>query len=180
MFLLAGMTRLALLAESMEMILFEWFHLDLFDLLFVVTAIVFNIQIMGIYIASRRKQAELLRMFGAVTLILALPLAVVFLYKLVTGSEQWIIAGFMAIFFYLAVELLGDYIFKIDFRSRPILHTAYIILFYLVEFSFITIAYSIDKVPGYLVSLSFWALLLCLIYASWPSAAKFLQRGEQR
>lgn len=166
-------------AESLEMMLVDWFHLALTDLLFVVTAVVFNIQIIGVYLAGKQKRYDLVRVFGLVTLTLAMPLAILFVYYLVVGTEAWIMAGFMFIFLYLFVELLFDFILKIEFRSKPILHVPYIILFYIVEIAFIAIAFSIDAVSGYLVSISFWALLLSLIYSLWPGTVKILQRGEK-
>jgi hypothetical protein len=171
---------LGLFAESLEMMLVGWFHLDLTDLLFVVTAVVFNIQIIGIYLARKQNRTDLVRMFGLVTLSLAMPLAILFLYNLAVGTEAWIMAGFLFIFLYLFVELLFDFILRVEFRNKSILHIPYIILFYIVEIAFIAIAFSIDAISGYLVSISFWALLLCLIYSYWPGTIKALQRGEQR
>ena len=180
MYLLEGVSRLGMFAESLEMTLFDWFHLDLFDLLFVVTAVVFNIQVMGIYIAAKQKRFDMVRRFGVVVISLSIPLAIVFLNNLIVGQERWIMVGFGFIFLYLFVELLFDFILKIEFRSKPVFHVPYIILFYIIEFSFISIAFSIDAISGYLVSISFWALLACLIYAYWPSRSKVLKRGEQR
>ena len=180
MFLLEGVSRLGIFAESLEMTLIDWFHLDLFDLLFVVTAVVFNIQIMGIYIAAKQKRFDMVRRFGVVVISLSIPLGIVFLNNLIVGQERWIMAGFGFIFLYLFVELLFDFILKIEFRKKPLLHIPYIVLFYIVEFAFISIAFSIDVISGYLVSISFWALLACLIYALWPGSKKVLQRGEQR
>jgi hypothetical protein len=167
-------------AESFEMTLFDWFHLDLFDLIFAVTAVVFNIQVMGIYIAGKQKRFDMVKRFGAVVILLLIPLALVFMNNLIIGQERWIMVGFGFIFLYLFVELLFDFILKIEFRSNPILHVPYIILFYIVEFSLISIAFSIDVISGYLVSISFWALLLCLIYSLWPDSISSLKRGEQR
>ena len=178
MVLLEGVSRLGMFAESLEMTLFDWFHLDLFDLLFVVTAVVFNIQIMGIYIASKQKRFDMVRRFGVVVISLSLPLALVFMNNLIVGQERWIMVGFGFIFLYLFVELLFDFILHIEFRSKPLLHVPYIILFYIIEFTFISIAFSIDVISGYLVSISFWALLACLVYAYWPGGKKVLQQGE--
>jgi hypothetical protein len=178
MFILEGIPRFSLFAESVELTLLNWFHLDLFDLLFVVIAIVFNIQIMGIYFASKQKHYDMVRKFGMVTISLALPLAIVAINNLILGRERWIMIGFLFIFLYLAVELIFDFIYKIDFRSSPTFHIPYIVLFYIVEFSFIAIAFSMNTVSGYLVSLSFWALLICLVYSLWPINTNVLRRGE--
>jgi len=180
MYLLEGVSQLGMFAESLEMTLFDWFHLDLFDLLFVVTAVVFNIQVMGIYIAGKQKRYDIVRRFGAVVISLSIPLALVFINNLIIVQERWIMVGFGFIFLYLFVELLFDFILKIEFRRKPIIHVPYIVLFYIVEFLFIRIAFTIDVISGYLVSISFWALLLCLIYSLRPDNIGLLKRGEQR
>jgi hypothetical protein len=81
------------------------------------------------------------------------------------GQESWQTACFLAIFLYLALELVADFIFQSDFRTRPALHIPYIVLFYVMEFSLIAIAFSIAEISGYLISISFWVLLLVLIYS---------------
>lgn len=154
-----------MIAESLEVSLSDWFHLSLFDLLFVVTALAFNVQVIGIYLAARQRQMEVVRIFGAMTILLALPFLIVFLYRTTLGQESWQTAGFLAIFFYLALELVADFIYQSDFRRKPALHIPYIILFYIVEFFLIAMAFSIAEVSGYLVSASFWALLLVLVFS---------------
>jgi len=169
---------LGMLTESLEMALFDWFHLDLFDLIFVMTAVVFNLQIIGIYIAGKQKNHAMIKRFGTIVLALSIPFAVVFMNHLGTSPVRWITVGFCFIFLYLFVELLFDFILKIEFRSNPLLHIPYIILFYIVQIALITIAFSIDTVSGYLVSISFWALLISLIYALWPGSKAVLRHGE--
>ncbi len=178
MLLLQGVSQLALFAESLEMMLLAWSQLDIFDLLFVVTAVVFNIQIIGIYIARQQGRDEFVKIFGLFTIAQTLPLAIVFINHLWSGSEPWITVGFSVILFYLAVELLLDFIYKVDFRGNPALHIPYIVLFYAVELSLVAIAFSINTASGYVVSFSFWMLLLCLIAINWPKAMRILLQGE--
>ena len=80
-----------------------------------------------------------------------------------------------AIFAYLFVELLLDFILKIDFRSMLMPHILYIVLFYIALFSFIGISFTIHETWGYIVSVLFWVLLASLIYylrSSKPKEAK--------
>lgn len=179
MTLIEGITQLGLLAESVEMTLLEWFRLDLYDLLFVATAVVFNIQVMGIYVAGKQQRIDIVRRLGTAVISLALPIGIVLLNDLINGAARWILFGLVLILIYLLVELLADFIFKIDFRSKPVLHIPYIILFYLAEIAFIRIAFSISTVAGYLVSVSFWLLLACLLYAFWPGRRIDVLRGKQ-
>lgn len=154
-------------AGSLEVTLSDWFRLDIFDLLFVVTALAFNIQVIGIYLAAKQHHLELVRICGAMTILLALPFLIVFLYRFTIGQESWQTAGFLAVFIYLALELLADFIYHSDFRAKPVLHIPYVALFYAVELFLIAFAFSISETSGYLVSISFWASLLVLIYSLW-------------
>jgi hypothetical protein len=140
----------------------------------VITAVVFNLQVSGVYLAGKQKHFDLVKIFGAVMLSLALPLAIVFVYYMAVGRERWITIAFVFIFLYLFVELLFDFILKIEFRKKPALHIPYVILFYIVEIVFIAVAFSINATWGYLVSVSFWVLLAALVYSFWPKMKKRL------
>ncbi len=144
--------------------------IDIFNLVFVISAIAFNLLIAGILLAQERGCLDLRRKLGALWLSLAVPLAIVFVVYLVAGRESWVVLCFGLIFFYILVEWLLDYVWKIEFRSNLSLHVPYIILEYLALFSLIAIAFSIDKTWGWVVSLSFWVLMASLIYlyVRWP------------
>ena len=96
--------------------------------------------------------------------MLAVPLAIVFVHDLLAGKDTVILLAFGAVFLFMLVEWLHDYVFKIDFRSKWSQHIPYIILEYIALFGLIGIAFSIDRVAGYIVSISFWILMVSLIY----------------
>ncbi len=141
---------------------------DLLDFLFVMTAVVFNLQVIGVYVSSKNGRMKIARRFGVMMLFLAFPLAIVFAGYYMMGEEIWSMIGLSVIFLYLLVELVLDFILKIEFRKMPLLHIPYIILFYVVQAALIGIAFSIDTVWGWLVSITFWALLAALVYSLWP------------
>ena len=141
--------------------------LTVFDLLFVVTAIIFHLSIVGIFITQKRKHDKLTRWFGFVMISLVLPLAIVFINYLLNGKQLWILIIFVFIFLYIFVELLLDILLKIDFRKKPKTHVPYIILFYIASFGFIGVSFYIDVISGYIVSITFWAVLASLIYLYW-------------
>lgn len=138
--------------------------LDVFDLLFVITAVAFNLLIAALFIASKKMQRKWMRAFGIAWLLLAIPLTLVFAHDLLTGTEAIILLAFSGVFLYMLVEWLLDYVFKIDFRSKWSQHIPYIILEYIALFGLIGIAFSIDRGAGYVVSISFWILMASLIY----------------
>ena len=72
----------------------------------------------------------------------------------------------------MLVELLLDYVFKVDFRSKPITHVPYIILEYVALFSLIRIAFEIDRAWGTVVAICFWILMGSLVYLYWDKIFK--------
>jgi len=139
--------------------------LALVDVTFVATAVLFNLLIVGVYISQKKERFAMVRFFGAGVIALTVPLAIIFTRYLDSRREPWIMALFAFIFLYLIVELLFDYVLKIEFRKKPILHVPYIVLFYIALGGFIGIAFTINATGGYLVSITFWMLLASLVYS---------------
>jgi hypothetical protein len=143
-----------------------------YDLIFVITAVAFNLLISGVYIAQKQERGRLVRILGAIMISLAFPLVIVFIDYFIEGRAVWIMVYMGFIFAYMFVELLLDFILKMEFRTKPLIHVPYIVLFYIACFGFIGISFSIDAVWGYVVSVSFWILLACLIYLFWGGKKK--------
>jgi hypothetical protein len=138
--------------------------MDSFDLILVIAAVLFHLSIVGVYIAQKKGRDKLVRTFGTVTLLLGVPLAVVFGHYIISGEPQWKLISFGFIFLYLLTELLLDFVFKIEFRKMPVPHTLYIILFYIAIIGFIRMSFAVSTTWGYAVSVAFWILLGALIY----------------
>ena len=138
--------------------------MDGFDLVFVLCAVVFNLLIVGIFIATKKERPELRKTLGMAFVSLGIPFAIVFIRYLVEGRGLRTMVPFGFVLLYIAVEILLDYILKIDFRKRPITHVPYIILEYIALFSLIGISFSINRTWGWMASISFWAILGSLIY----------------
>ena len=137
---------------------------DVFELLFVITAVAFNLLIAALFVASKKMRRNLMKALGVAWLSLAIPLAIVFVHYLLDGREAAVLLAFGGVFLYMLVEWLLDYALKIDFRSKPSRHVPYIILEYIALFGLIGIAFSTDQVAGYVVSISFWILMASVIY----------------
>jgi hypothetical protein len=136
----------------------------LFDALFVITAVLFNLLVIGIYIAQAHEREHLVEIFGTLIIFLIFPFDLVFAGYLLNGRSLEILAALSVVFLYLMIELLLDFILKYDFRSRPIWHMAYILLFYATTFSLIYIAFAISNLAGYLVTATFWGVMGALVY----------------
>jgi len=141
--------------------------MDLFDLIFVLCAVAFNLLIVGIFITTKRARPKLRQMFGLAFVSLGIPLAVVFADYLFNSRDLGTMVAFGFVLLYIAIEFLLDYILKIDFRHKPLAHVPYIVLEYIALFSLIRIAFSIDRTWGWIVSISFWAVIASLVYLYW-------------
>lgn len=133
----------------------------LLGMMFAVSALLFIWLVIGVYLAQSRGATSWVRFFGSGSLAMGLPLALVALYQ---EAEPWVATHLVVVFTYLLVEFLLDYVFKIDFRSWAPLHVPYILLFYAALYALIRIGFYTSPVIGWLITVSFWMLLACLIY----------------
>lgn len=153
----------------------ELFSIPPVDLVFVLSALAFNLLIIGVYISQKLGKLRLVRGFGIALLCLTLPFLIVFIAYWIAGEPLWMTFVFLAIFAYMFLEWLWDYRMKIDFRSQPKLHIPYIILFYVVLFGNIRIAFTINDAWGWIISVSFWLLLAVFIVTLIPGR----RRGKE-
>lgn len=142
----------------------ELILVNLFDYIFVVCAVAFNWLIVGIFIATKRARTEWRKRFGVIFVSLGIPFAIVFVDYLFNGHDLRTRVWFGFVLLYIAIEFLLDYVLKMDFRQKPISHIPYIVLEYIALFSLLGIAFSIDRACGWIVALSFWAVIASLIY----------------
>jgi hypothetical protein len=134
------------------------------DLVFLLAALAFNLLIAGIFIADKLDRQKLIRAFGLIWLCLALPFGGVLLGYWTSGREWWVLVCLGVVLLYMAVEWLLDYALKIPFRQKLHLHVPYIILEYIALFSLIGIAFSVDRLWGWIISIAFWIVMASLIY----------------
>jgi hypothetical protein len=138
--------------------------MDLFDWVFGLSALAFNLLIAGIFIADKLGRPKLIRTLGLIWLSLALPLGVVLVRYWAVGRAVWILVCLGLVLVYMAIEWLLDYGLKVPFRQKLYWHVPYIMLEYVALFSLIGIAFSIDRVWGWTVSVAFWIVMASLIY----------------
>ena len=134
------------------------------NILFVVSAIIFNIGVSSVYIASKFNNGALLQTFGAIVVLLLIPFTVSLIFHIKEKSEKKIIISLVIILLYLVLEIVLDYILKITFRDILALHIPYIIVFYAAAFGMIGVSFNIDRKKGFIVLTTFWILIGCLIY----------------
>jgi hypothetical protein len=141
--------------------------MTVFEFIFVLSAVAFNLLIAALFIAQKLGGDKLVRIFGVLWLCLSIPFALVFVSYWLDGHDPRILVIFGFVFLYMLVEFLLDYVFKVDFRAKAILHVPYIILEYAALLSLIVIAFDIDRGWGWVVTVCFWILMGSLVYLYW-------------
>ena len=125
---------------------------------------ILNISISVIYISTKLDLTALQQTFGFVVITLIIPFTVTFREYLKKEVEFKILISNMIIIAYLLLELVLDYVLKIPFRDIPAIHIPYISLFYAAEFSIIQISFQTSRKTGYIVTITFFLLIGCLMY----------------
>ena len=99
------------------------------DILFLVSAVIFNISVSGVYLTSKFNNDFLLQTFGAIVVLLLIPFTISLIGYLKKKAEKKIIISLVIILLYLVLEIVFDYILKIPFRDILALHIPYIMVF---------------------------------------------------
>lgn len=135
-----------------------------YDWIFAGSAVLFNLLIAGIFIAQKYKHERFTKILGVSWLLLFFPLLAVFFNYNALKKPSWVLLSLAIVFVYMLVEFNLDYVIKFDFRKRWSTHAPYIILEYAALFGLIAIAIYINETLGWIVSISFWILMGCLIF----------------
>jgi hypothetical protein len=134
------------------------------DIIFVFSAVIFNILVSVVYISTKFDLMALLQISGFIFISLIVPFTITLLGYLKKEAEKKVIISNMVVLFYLVLELLLDYILKISFREILAIHVFYIIIFYAAEFSMMSVSFYIKRKAGFVVATTFCILIGCLIY----------------
>lgn len=134
------------------------------DIIFIISSIIFNILVSFLYIAAKFGNMELVQVIGIFILFLIIPFTITLIGYIKEKEEKKIIISLGVILFYFFVEILLDYILVIPFRDILALHIPYIIIFYAAAFSMIGVTFDKNKKMGFVVLVTLFILMGCLIY----------------
>lgn len=134
------------------------------DLTFIFSSVSFNIFVSLLYLATRLENLNLMRLFGALAMAMVIPFIIAFVGYIRSKAEKKIIISMAVILLYFSIEFILDYVLFIPFRDILVLHVPYIIVFYAATFSMIGVSFDISKKMGFIVLISFFVLLGCLIF----------------
>jgi hypothetical protein len=141
----------------------------LIDIIFICSSVVFNILVSALYIVTKLGDIALTQVLGLTVVSLIVPFIVTLLGYVRAKEKKRTLIYNGIILFYLFLELVLDYVLRIPFREILAIHVPYIIVFYAAMFSMIGVSYEKNKKMGYVVIVTFWILLGCLIYYLLPS-----------
>jgi len=134
------------------------------NIIFVFSAVTFNILVSLVYISAKLDLTALLQISGFIFVSLIVPFTITLRGYMKNEVEKKIIISNMVILLYLVLELLLDYILKIPFREILAIHVPYIIVFYAAEFSMMSVSFNINRKAGFVVATTFCILIGCLAY----------------
>jgi hypothetical protein len=123
----------------------------------------------ALYIATKLGDMVLVQVCGGIVISLIVPFNVTLLGYLREKEKKRTIISNVFILFYLSLELVLDYVLRIPFREILAIHVPYIVVFYAALFSMIAVSFEKNKKMGYVVIITFWMLLGCLIYYLLPA-----------
>jgi hypothetical protein len=133
-----------------------------------------NILMTGIFLSRPRGLKRVEYVLGLSQIALGLPLLAVVIYNAAESREIWFVILPLMLVVFLLVELLLDYILKLEFRSTRLL-VPYLLLFYLALMGMVGYAFQVGRSFGF-VTLGTYFLQL---FAAWYSYAK-IGHGEVR
>jgi hypothetical protein len=136
----------------------------LMDIIFICSSLIFNISVSALYIATKLGDMLLMQVCGGIVISLMAPFTITLLGYMKEKSKKRTIISNGVILFYLSLELLLDYVLRIPFREILALHVPYIVVFYAALFSMMAVSFEKNKKMGYVVMVTFWILMACLVY----------------
>ena len=135
-----------------------------YNLIFGISAVAFNLLVAGVFIATRHEKMQTVRKLGVVMIALGIPFTAVLIHMLRIDGNANVVLALAVVLVYLLAELLLDFVFKYDFRSRFVTHFPYILLEYGAFIGLIYTAFDISAGWGWAVSITFWVAMVALIY----------------
>ena len=144
------------------------------DICIFVIANAVNLLMAALFLCRTRRMAGTESVLGIIIVFLALPLILASLSYLLAAREWWTYVLPIPLIIFMFIELLFDYILRLDFRSTPLLWP-YLLLFYLGLLMMIGYSFLIGRLYGFATLGTYFLQLL----ATWYSYAK-VGHGEEK
>jgi hypothetical protein len=137
------------------------------DLGVFIIANVINILLIGIFLSRPRGQKKAEHVLGLIVVAMILPVGAAIILNILEKREWWAIILPLILILFLTVELLLDYILKLNFRKTRWLWP-YLLLYYSAMMAMIGYSFSMGNSYGFVTLGTYFLGLL----AAWYSYAK--------
>ena len=114
-----------------------------------------NILMVGIFLSRPRRLRRLEYTLGIVLLTLAIPLTISIALNLVGKREWWTVVLPSLLVVFLILELILDYILKLEFRNTRLLWP-YLLLYYLSSWGMIGYTFLVGKPYGFITLVTYF------------------------
>ncbi len=143
---------------------FSVLPVDILDLAVVVVANLFNLLMAAIFVTRPRGWKWFERVVGLILVALALLLGAAVILNLLLQRAWWFVALPVPLILHGVVELLFDYVLKLDFRHSRWLGP-YLALFYLGQWGLIGYAFVVQPAYGFVTLVTYFLCLGATRYA---------------
>lgn len=133
------------------------------DFLLFLIANAVNLLVTGVFLARARGFERTEYILGLAVVALALPVITIVVLNIMHQRDWWMIVLPLPLILYCLVELLLDYILKLDFRNTGLVWL-YITIFYLGLWGMIGYAFLIDRIYGFITLVTYFISLLATWY----------------
>lgn len=144
-----------------------WLDIWVIDIGIFVIANLINLLLIGIFLSRPKGLKKVEHVLGLFVVAMILPVGLAIILNILGKREWWAIVLPAILILFLAVELLFDYILKLNFRKTKWLWP-YLLLYYLAMMAMIGYSFLIGKPYGF-ITLGTYFLGL---FATWYSYAK--------
>ena len=137
---------------------------QIIDLTLFAVANLVNILLIGIFLSRPRGLKRIEKYLGIVLIALAVPVTISVLFNIMGNREWWSIVLPCLLVVFLLVELILDYILKLDFRHTRLLWP-YLLLYYVSLCGMIGYTFLIGKSYGVFTLITYFLNLLATWYS---------------
>ncbi len=134
------------------------------DIVLFVVANLVNLLVIGIFLARPQGLERVESILGLVLVAMALPVGVVLTLNVLKHREWWTIVLPLPLILFCVLELLFDYVLKLEFRETALLGP-YLGTFYLALMGMIGYSFSIGKGYGFVTLGTYFLNLLATWYS---------------
>ena len=132
-----------------------------------IIANVVNLLLIGIFLSRVKRVVNVEFVLGIVVVAMALPLIGAVIVNILSRREWWTIVLLLPMILYCIVELVLDYVLKMEFRSTSLLWP-YLTLFYLGLIGMVGYSFFVGKTYGFATLVTYFLNL----FAAWYSHSK--------